>query len=159
MTADFVITCAGLHSDRVAAHGGERRDIHIVPFRGEYYMLGPGAASLVNNLIYPVPNPTFPFLGVHFTRMIHGGIEAGPNAVLALAREAYRKGKWSARDLADSLSFPGLWRFVARHFSTSMSEVHRSFSRHAFGESLRRWCRTFETRISSRAVRACARWR
>lgn len=137
-TADFVITCAGLHSDRLAALGGERRDIHIVPFRGEYYMLGPHARSLVRNLIYPVPNPTFPFLGVHFTRMIHGGIEAGPNAVLALAREGYRKGMLSPRDLADSLAFSGLWRFVGRHFRTSVSEVHRSFSRHAFGETLRR---------------------
>jgi L-2-hydroxyglutarate oxidase len=137
-TADFVITCAGLHSDRVAALGGERRDIHIVPFRGEYYMLGAEAAPLVKNLIYPVPNPTFPFLGVHFTRMIHGGIEAGPNAVLALAREGYRKGTVSPRDFTDSLAFPGLWRFVARHFRTSMSEVHRSLSRHAFGETLRR---------------------
>jgi L-2-hydroxyglutarate oxidase len=137
-TADFVITCAGLHSDRVAALGGERRDIRVVPFRGEYYMLGANATSLVRNLIYPVPNPTFPFLGVHFTRMIRGGIEAGPNAVLALAREGYRKGTLSPRDLADSLSFPGLWRFVARHFGTSMSEVYRSVSRHAFGETLRR---------------------
>lgn len=137
-TADFVITCAGLHSDRLAALGGERRDIHIVPFRGEYYMLSPHARSLVRNLIYPVPNPTFPFLGVHFTRMIHGGIEAGPNAVLALAREGYRKGMLSPRDLADSLAFSGLWRFVGRHFRTSVSEVHRSFSRHAFGETLRR---------------------
>jgi L-2-hydroxyglutarate oxidase len=138
MAADFLITCAGLHSDRVAALGGERRDIHIVPFRGEYFMLGNEARSLVKNLIYPVPNPTFPFLGVHFTRMIHGGIEAGPNAVLALAREGYRKTTLSARDLADSVAFPGLWRFVGRHFGTSMREVHRSLSRHAFGETLRR---------------------
>ncbi len=138
VTADFVITCAGLHSDRVAALTGERRDIHIVPFRGEYYLLGPSASHLVRNLIYPVPNPAFPFLGVHFTRMIHGGIEAGPNAVLALAREGYRKGTLSPHDLADSLAFPGLWRFVARHFRMSVSEVHRSFSRHAFGETLRR---------------------
>ncbi|MGH7619199.1 MAG: L-2-hydroxyglutarate oxidase, partial [Gemmatimonadaceae bacterium] len=136
--ADFVITCAGLHSDRVAALGGERRDVRIVPFRGEYYMLGAKAAPLVRNLIYPVPNPTFPFLGVHFTRMIHGGIEAGPNAVLSLAREAYRKRDWSARDSVDAIGFPGLWRFVARHAAMCAAEVRRSFSRHVFGESLRR---------------------
>jgi L-2-hydroxyglutarate oxidase LhgO len=93
---------------------------------------------LVRNLIYPVPNPAFPFLGVHFTRMIHGGIEAGPNAVLALAREGYRKGKWSLRDLMDAVSFPGLWRFVARHARTSAAEVRRSLSKHVFGETLRR---------------------
>jgi L-2-hydroxyglutarate oxidase len=138
LTADFVITCAGLHADRVAALTGERRDTHIVPFRGEYYLLGPAAKHLVRNLIYPVPNPAFPFLGVHFTRMIHGGIEAGPNAVLALAREAYRKGTWSARDLGDSIAFPGLWRFVARHARMCAAEVRRSWSRHVFGDSLRR---------------------
>jgi L-2-hydroxyglutarate oxidase len=138
MHADFAITCAGLHADRVAALAGERRDTRIVPFRGEYYVLSPAATHLVRNLIYPVPNPAFPFLGVHFTRLIHGGIEAGPNAVLALAREAYRKRTWSPRDLADAVMFPGLWRFVMRHFGTSVGEVRRSFSRHLFGESLRR---------------------
>jgi L-2-hydroxyglutarate oxidase len=136
--ADFVIACAGLHADRVAALAGERRDTRIVPFRGEYYLLAPAAQHLVRNLIYPVPNPAFPFLGVHFTRMIHGGIEAGPNAVLALAREAYAKRTWSARDFADSVTFPGMWRFVAKHFKTSVAEVRRSFSRHVFGDSLRR---------------------
>ena len=138
LTADFVITCAGLHSDRVAAMAGERRDIHIVPFRGEYYLLGPNAAGLVRNLIYPVPNPAFPFLGVHFTRMIRGGVEAGPNAVLALAREGYRKTDLSVRDFAGAMAFPGLWRFVLRHARMCAAEVYRSFSRHAFGDSLRR---------------------
>jgi L-2-hydroxyglutarate oxidase len=138
LTADFVITCAGLHADRVAALAGEHRDVRIVPFRGEYFLLAPAAMHLVRNLIYPVPNPAFPFLGVHFTRMIHGGIEAGPNAVLALAREGYRKGKWSLRDLMDAVSFPGLWRFVARHARTSAAEVRRSLSKHVFGETLRR---------------------
>jgi L-2-hydroxyglutarate oxidase len=138
LTADFVITCAGLQTDRVAALAGERRDVRIVPFRGEYFLLAPAATHLVRNLIYPIPNPAFPFLGVHFTRMIHGGIEAGPNAVLALAREGYRKGTWSPRDVADAVGFPGLWRFVARHARTSAAEVRRSFSKHAFGETLRR---------------------
>jgi (S)-2-hydroxyglutarate dehydrogenase len=138
VTADFVITCAGLHADRVAALAGERRDTHIVPFRGEYYLLGPAAQDLVRNLIYPVPDPAFPFLGVHFTRMIRGGIEAGPNAVLALAREGYRRGTWSRRDLADSIAFPGLWRFVARHTRTSAAEVWRSLSERRFTRSLRR---------------------
>ncbi len=138
ITADFVITCAGLHSDRVAKLAGERRDIRIVPFRGEYYLLGPAASRLVRNLIYPVPNPDFPFLGVHFTRMMHGGIEAGPNAVPAFAREGYRKRDWSVRDFADAMAFPGLWRFVARHAGMCAAELRRSFSRHVFGESLRR---------------------
>jgi len=138
LTSDFVITCAGLHADRVAALAGERRETHIVPFRGEYHLLGPSASHLVRNLIYPVPNPAFPFLGVHFTRMIHGGVEAGPNAVLALAREAYRKGVWSARDFADSITFPGLWRFVARHARMSAAEIRRSLSTHVFAETLRR---------------------
>jgi len=136
--ADFVITCAGLHSDRVAALAGERNDIHIVPFRGEYYLLGPRAKDLVRNLIYPVANPAFPFLGVHFTRMIHGGVEAGPNAVLAFAREGYRRRDVSLRDLADAAAFPGLWRFVARHAGVSASELWRSLSRHRFAETLRR---------------------
>jgi len=136
--ADFVITCAGLYSDRVAALAGERSGIRIVPFRGEYYLLGAGAGDLVRNLIYPVANPAFPFLGVHFTRMIHGGVEAGPNAVLAFAREGYRKRDVSLRDLADAAAFPGLWRFVARHAGVSASELWRSFSRHRFAETLRR---------------------
>ena len=137
-TADFVITCAGLHSDRLAALGGERRDIHIVPFRGEYYMLGPHARSLVRNLIYPVPNPTFPFLGVHFTRMIHGGIEAGPNAVLAFAREGYRKRDISVRDLFDALTYPGLWAFLKKYPKLCFNEMRRSFSKDLFCASLQR---------------------
>jgi (S)-2-hydroxyglutarate dehydrogenase len=138
LTADFVITCAGLHADRVAALAGEPRATRIVPFRGEYYLLGHAAKHLVRNLIYPVPNPAFPFLGVHFTRMIRGGVEAGPNAVLAFAREGYRKGTWSLRDFVDAVAFPGLWRFVARHARTSAAEVRRSLSKHVFAETLRR---------------------
>ncbi|MDE3168142.1 MAG: L-2-hydroxyglutarate oxidase, partial [Acidobacteriota bacterium] len=114
-SADFLVNCAGLHSDRVAASAGEPRQTRIVPFRGEYYKLRPERQHLVRNLIYPVPDPRFPFLGVHFTRLIHGGIEAGPNAVLAMAREGYRKTDFNARDLFDALSYGGFLRFLRRY--------------------------------------------
>ena len=136
--ADFVINCAGLHCDRVSELAGERREVRIVPFRGEYYKLKPERQLLVRSLIYPVPDPEFPFLGVHFTRLIHGGIEAGPNAVLAFAREGYRKTDFNPRDLFDALSFPGLWRFLARHKRMSWAEFRRSFSKRLFCESLQR---------------------
>ena len=137
-TADFLVGCAGLHSDRIAALTGSNGDIRIVPFRGEYYKLKPPAQRLVRNLIYPVPDPTFPFLGVHFTRLIAGGIEAGPNAVLALAREGYRKTDVSLADLWDSVSYTGLWRFVKNHAGMCAAEIRRSLSTHSFGNSLRR---------------------
>ena len=111
-TADFLINCAGLHCDRVAELAGERREVRILPFRGEYYKIRPERQYLVRNLIYPVPDPRFPFLGVHFTRLIHGGIEAGPNAVLAFAREGYRKTDINLRDLFDALTYGGFWRFL-----------------------------------------------
>ncbi len=136
--ASTIANCAGLHSDRVARLAGEATDVTIVPFRGEYYTLRPDRAFLVRNLIYPVPNPAFPFLGVHFTRMIHGGIEAGPNAVLAGAREGYRKTTLDLRDLAGALSFTGLWRFIARYPSVVTYEVARSFSPRLFLRSLQR---------------------
>jgi L-2-hydroxyglutarate oxidase len=110
--ADFLVNCAGLHCDRVSQLAGEKREVRIVPFRGEYYKIKPERQFLVRGLIYPVPDPQFPFLGVHFTRLIHGGIEAGPNAVLAFAREGYRKSDINLRDLFDALAFPGLWRFL-----------------------------------------------
>jgi L-2-hydroxyglutarate oxidase len=135
---DFLINCAGLQCDRVCRMAGGKPDDRIVPFRGEYYKLRPGAAHLVKNLIYPVPDPKFPFLGVHFTRLIGGGIEAGPNAVLALAREAYRKTQWSVPDMADSLSFPGFWKFLARHPRMAWDEGLRSLSRALFCRSLQR---------------------
>jgi L-2-hydroxyglutarate oxidase len=138
VTADFIVSCAGLHSDRVAALAGEAGGVRIVPFRGEYYMLRPAARHLVKNLIYPVPDPAFPFLGVHFTRMIAGGVEAGPNAVLALARDGYGKLSWRWGDAVGALTYPGLWRFVARHARTSVNEVWRSFSRRRFAATLRR---------------------
>lgn len=136
--ADTIVNCAGLHSDRVARMAGERPALRIIPFRGEYYMLRSDRQHLVRNLIYPVPDPEFPFLGVHFTRIIHGGIEVGPNAVLAFAREGYRKSTIDLRDLAEALSFPGLWRFVARHPAMSWSELKQSFSRELFATALRR---------------------
>jgi L-2-hydroxyglutarate oxidase len=136
--ADFLINCAGLYCDRVAELAGERRDARIVPFRGEYYKLRPERQHLVRHLIYPVPDPWFPFLGVHFTRLIHGGIEAGPNAVLAFAREGYRKSDFNARDLADALTYGGFWRFLRRYPSMCWYELRRSFSRKLFCRSLER---------------------
>jgi L-2-hydroxyglutarate oxidase len=136
--ADFLITCAGLYSDRVAELAGERRDMRIVPFRGEYYKIREDRQSLVRHLIYPVPDPQFPFLGVHFTRLIHGGIEAGPNAVLAFAREGYRKTDVNPADLYDALTYGGLWRFLRRYPSMCWYELRRSFSRELFCESLQR---------------------
>ncbi len=130
--ADFIVNCAGLHCDRVSEMAGERRDTRIVPFRGEYYKIRKERQGLVRNLIYPVPDPKFPFLGVHFTRLIHGGIEAGPNAVLAFAREGYRKTDLNVADLMDSLTYSGLWKFLARHKRMCWDELRRSFSRELF---------------------------
>lgn len=137
-TGEFLINCAGLHCDRVAALAGERREVRIVPFRGEYYQLRPDRQGLVRHLIYPVPDPKFPFLGVHFTRLIHGGVEAGPNAVLAFAREGYRLTTVNLRDLADALTFPGLWRFLARYPTMVTTELAQSFSRERFSRALQR---------------------
>ena len=137
-TGDFLINCAGLHSDRICRLAGLDPADRIVPFRGEYYKLRPEASHLVRNLIYPVPDPKFPFLGVHFTRLIGGGIEAGPNAVLAFAREAYRKTQWNVRDLAEAISFPGLWKFLARHPRMAWDEGIRSLSKNLFCKSLQR---------------------
>ena len=138
VAADLLVNCAGLHSDRIAALAGERPEVRIVPFRGEYYALRADRRHLVRHLIYPVPDPAFPFLGVHFTRMIRGGIEAGPNAVLAFAREGYRRTAFSARDLADAVGYPGLWRFLRRYPATSWAEARRSVSRKLFCRALQR---------------------
>jgi L-2-hydroxyglutarate oxidase len=135
---DFLINCAGLHCDRVAAAAGEKREARIVPFRGEYYRLKPAARRLVRHLIYPVPDPVFPFLGVHFTRMIDGGVEAGPNAVLAGAREGYTAWRVNPRDLRDALGYGGLWNFLRRHRAMAWAETRRSFSKKLFCDSLRR---------------------
>jgi L-2-hydroxyglutarate oxidase len=136
--ADALLNCAGLHSDRVARKAGFRITMRIVPFRGEYYKLRSGRDHLVRHLIYPVPDPSFPFLGVHFTRMIAGGVEAGPNAVLALSREAYRRGQVSLKDLSGTLAFPGLWRFLAKHPRECWNELRRSYSKELFCAALQR---------------------
>ncbi|MBJ7259263.1 MAG: L-2-hydroxyglutarate oxidase [Chthoniobacterales bacterium] len=135
---DFLVNCAGLQCDRVCRMAGETPSDRIVPFRGEYYKLRAQSAHLVRNLIYPVPDPKFPFLGVHFTRLIGGGIEAGPNAVLALAREAYGKTEFDLRDLADALTFPGFWKFLAAHPRMAWDEGIRSLSKGLFCRSLQR---------------------
>jgi L-2-hydroxyglutarate oxidase len=134
----FLINCAGLHSDRVARMCGLNPGLQITPFRGEYYQMVPEKEHLVRNLIYPVPDPRFPFLGVHFTRMIRGGIEAGPNAVLALKREGYRWRDVSLRDLLGMASFGGFWRMVAKYWRTGLGEAYRSFSKAAFVRALQR---------------------
>lgn len=136
--ASFVVTCGGLHSDRLVRLSGLRPTARIVPFRGEYFHLRPEAVHLVRNLVYPVPDPAFPFLGVHFTRMIHGGVEAGPNAVLAWAREGYVRRSVNLRDTVGTLAFPGLWRFLARHPRMCAYELWRSWSRREFCRSLQR---------------------
>ena len=135
---ELLINCAGLHCDRVSEMAGLRREVRILPFRGEYYKIKRERQSLVRNLIYPVPDPKFPFLGVHFTRLIHGGIEAGPNAVLAFAREGYRKTDVNPRDLYDALSYSGLWNFLGRHARMCWEETKRSFSKRLFCESLQK---------------------
>ncbi len=135
---DFLITCAGLHSDRLARAAGEKVTAKIVPFRGEYFKIRPERQFLVRHLIYPVPDPAFPFLGVHFTRLIRGGIEAGPNAVLAFAREGYRKQDVNLRDMIETLGFPGLWRFLLRHPGMCRDEFLRSWSKRLFCAALQR---------------------
>ncbi len=136
--AKFVIACGGLHADRVVKISGQKPTAQIVPFRGEYYVIKKERQHLVRNLIYPVPDTKFPFLGVHFTRLIHGGIEAGPNAVLAFAREGYKWTDFNLRDFAESLAFPGLWKFLAKYPSLCGYEIKRSLSRAEFTRSLQK---------------------
>ncbi len=133
-----LINCAGLHSDRVARLCGIDPGVRIVPFRGEYYRLNAESRKLVKNLIYPVPDPALPFLGVHFTRMTDGEVEAGPNAVLALKREGYERFSFSLRDTFDTLSFPGFWRMAGGYLATGLNEYRRSFSKGAFVRDLQR---------------------
>ena len=133
-----LINCAGLFSDRISRMAGDDPGVMIIPFRGEYYDLVPERASLVRALIYPVPDPRFPFLGVHFTRRISGKVDAGPNAVLALAREGYRHSDISVRDLASSLAFPGFWRMARHHWRNGLDEFRRSLSKSAFVRALQR---------------------
>lgn len=134
--AKFVINCAGLHSDRVARMAGSDPGARIVPFRGEYFELVPEKRKLVNTLIYPVPNPDFPFLGVHFTKMIDGSVHAGPNAVLALKREGYFKTDFNLRDFAETMAFGGFWKLISKNLGEGMKEMHRSFFKSAFVHSL-----------------------
>ena len=136
LKASIVINCAGLHSDRVARATGYKTDTKILPFRGEYYKLVPEKRHLVKHLIYPVPNPKFPFLGVHFTRMISGEVDAGPNAVLSFKREGYKKTDFNAKDLMESLRFPGLWKMASKFAKEGLDEYIRSFSKKQFTKSL-----------------------
>lgn len=139
ISTSAVVNCAGLWSDTVARfHRHGRREVAIVPFRGEYYDVAPAKAKLVSRLIYPVPDPAYPFLGVHVTKGIHGGLHVGPNAVLALSRAGYSWRQVSARDTGALVTFPGMWHLAARHWAQGARELHRSLRRHAFGEAVRR---------------------
>ncbi|MEI2664842.1 L-2-hydroxyglutarate oxidase [Rossellomorea sp. LJF3] len=132
----YVVNCTGLHSDRVTKMAGVEIDLQIIPFRGEYYELKPEKHHLVKNLIYPVPNPDFPFLGVHFTRMIGGGIEAGPNAVLSLKREGYKKTDFDVKDLSEVMKYKGFWKLASKYWKEGAKEMWRSYSKKAFVKSL-----------------------
>ena len=134
----LMVNCAGLYSDKVAAMTGQALNLKIIPFRGEYYMLKPEKQYLVRNLIYPVPDPNFPFLGVHFTRMAEGGIEAGPNAVLAFRREGYTRTDVNIPELAETLSWPGFQKVIGKYWRTGFGEMYRSFSKAAFTKALQK---------------------
>ena len=136
--AKHMINCAGLYADRVAAMVEERVDVKIVPFRGEYFTLRPESHHLVSGLIYPVPDPRFPFLGVHYTRNIWGSVEAGPNAVLALSREGYRKSDVRLGESIETFTYPGFWKMTAKHWRTGLSEMRRSYSKGIFLRDLQR---------------------
>ena len=137
--ATYVINCAGLYSDHVARLMGLQPGLQIIPFRGEYFFLKPEAHHLVRGLIYPVPDPSFPVLGVHFTRSIHGGVEAGPNAVLAFAREGYTKTRVNVTEAMEALKFKGFWNMARRYWKTGMEEMYRSLSKGAFTRALQQY--------------------
>jgi (S)-2-hydroxyglutarate dehydrogenase len=143
---EFLVNCGGLYCDRIARMCGLKPRVKIVPFRGEYYQLTPEAEPLVKTLIYPVPNPLFPFLGVHFTTLIQGGAEAGPNAVLALKREGYRKFDFNVRDVWDTFTFPGFWKMAIRYGGEGFKEIYRSLSKRAFVRELQRLVPEIESR-------------
>lgn len=136
--ARYVINCAGLHSDRVSRLSGQEPGVAIIPFRGEYYDLTPEKEYLAKSLIYPVPDPRLPFLGAHFTRRIHGGVDAGPNAVLAFKREGYRRTDLSMQDMAGMLAYPGFWRMAGKYWRAGAGEFYRSLNRRAFVRALQR---------------------
>lgn len=133
-----IITCAGLYSDKMANLSNQTNDFIIVPFRGEYFKLKEEKKYLVKNLIYPVPDPNFPFLGVHFTRMIDGNIEAGPNAVLAFKREGYKFSDFNLSETLDTFTYPGFWKIAAKYGKTGLGEIHRSLSKSAFTKALQK---------------------
>jgi (S)-2-hydroxyglutarate dehydrogenase len=139
ISASHVIACAGLHADRIARKEGARPDVRIVPFRGDYYTFTPDARHMVNGLIYPVPDPSFPWLGVHFTRIMSGEVWAGPNAVLAFAREGYRRSDVNVRDLLDALRFPGFWRLAAKHWRRGVQEMLRDVVKAEYLKTLQRY--------------------
>jgi len=134
----FIVNCGGLYSDRIAKLCGVKPNLQIIPFRGEYYEIKPDKEHIVKNLIYPVPDPKFPFLGVHFTRMIHGGIEAGPNAVLAFKREGYTKRDISIQDLSQMFLYSGFWKMASKHYKMGVDEFTRSFSKKRFVKALQK---------------------
>lgn len=136
--AKYLIACGGLHADRLTIMAGGPSDVRVMPFRGEYYDVIPQRRSLVKSMIYPVPNPAVPFLGVHFTRTISGCVHAGPNAVLALKREGYRKRDVSCSDLFDMLTFPGFWKMAGTYWSVGLEELYRSMSKGVFVQALQR---------------------
>ncbi|GAB4376261.1 MAG: L-2-hydroxyglutarate oxidase [Calditrichia bacterium] len=133
-----LVNCAGLQSDRVAKLCGVEPGLKIIPFRGEYYKLVPEKEYLVKNLIYPVPDPQFPFLGVHFTRMIHGGVEAGPNAVFAYKREGYKKSQISLKDTLETITYSGFFHMIKKHWKMGIGEMYRSYVKNAFVKALQR---------------------
>jgi L-2-hydroxyglutarate oxidase len=137
-STNYLINCAGLFSDRISRMAGEEPDVMIVPFRGEYYDLIRERSSLVRGLVYPVPDPRFPFLGVHFTRRVNGSVDAGPNAVFAFRREGYRRTDFNLTDMTSSFAFPGFWRMAAQHWRSGLDEFRRSFSKPAFVRALQR---------------------
>ncbi|HTV04906.1 MAG TPA: L-2-hydroxyglutarate oxidase [Acidobacteriaceae bacterium] len=136
--ARYVVNCAGLRSDRIAAMAGASLGLRIVPFRGEYYEVVPAKHHLIRGLIYPVPDPRFPFLGVHFTKRIHGGVEAGPNAVLALKREGYSRTSFDIADTASMAAFAGFWKMASKYWKMGFEELYRSWSKHAFTVALQK---------------------
>jgi len=155
----YLINCAGLYSDHVARSAGILPDLQIVPFRGEYFRLINGSAERVRGLVYPLPNPAFPFLGVHFTRMAQGGVECGPNAVFAFKREGYEKLSFHFQETLETVNFPGFWRMARQHWRMGLNEYHRSFSRNAFLRELRRlmpWIGLEHLEASPSGVRAMA---
>lgn len=157
--ARYAVNCAGLYADRIAAMSGAAPGVQVVPFRGEYYALVPAARRLVNGLIYPVPDSAFPFLGVHFTKTVDGGVECGPSAVLAFAREGYRFGAVDWRELAEILRFPGFWRLAARHWKKGVLEIAQSLSKRYYLRALRHLIpsiRAEDLRPSPSGVRAQA---